>query len=273
MRTIAHISDLHFGSEDRAVAPALVADLLALSPSLLVVSGDLTQRARTSQFQAARRWLTQLPFPQLIVPGNHDVPLFDAVRRFLCPYSRYRSFISDQLNPWFEDEELAVLGLNTARALTWKSGRISRQQIELVSKRFSIVPEEKFNVLITHHPFIPPPGHEATGIDLLGRAAEALPAIDSSSIDLLLAGHLHNGYTGDVRSYYPAAKRSVIVVQAGTAISNRHRGEPNGYNLLRLEREWIQITVRCWNGSAFHPEAPLDYRLVRQEWRVERSAL
>src|SRR5688500_321214 len=101
MRVLAHISDLHFGTEDASVAAGLVAELRQVNPALVVVSGDLTQRARGKQFRAARAYLEQLPSPQLVVPGNHDVPLYDVVRRFLFPLTRYRKYITANLEPWF----------------------------------------------------------------------------------------------------------------------------------------------------------------------------
>src|SRR3954469_19108949 len=111
MRTIVHLSDLHFGRLDRRVVAPLVAAIRAIAPDLVAVSGDFTQRARASQFVEARDFLQTLPFPQLVVPGNHDVPLFDVARRFLRPLARYRRFIADDVEPMFIDEEIAALGL------------------------------------------------------------------------------------------------------------------------------------------------------------------
>lgn len=273
MRTVAHISDLHFGAEDQTLTEALLRDLLSLAPSVVLVSGDLTQRARCGQFEAARRWIGELPYPKLVVPGNHDVPLYDFARRFLSPFGRYRKFISNELNPFYEDDDLAVLGLNTAHSLTWKSGRISTQQMMLIERVFRGVPAWKFKLLVTHHPFIPPPGEQTSGIDLVGHAAAALAVIDASCVDLLLAGHLHSGYTGDVRTYYPETKRSIVVAQAGTAISHRLRGQVNGYNVVRLEGEEMQIIVRSWNGNEYVPQMPVNYKLVKEEWRLQRGAV
>src|SRR5436190_16940942 len=98
MRTIAHISDLHFGRLDPPVAEGLVADLADRKPSLLVVSGDFTQRAREGQFRAAADFLKRLPTPQLLVPGNHDIPLYNLIRRFFFPLDRYRRIIGDELS-------------------------------------------------------------------------------------------------------------------------------------------------------------------------------
>ena len=267
MTVIAHISDLHFGTEEPALATALLRDLKLIEPSLVAVSGDFTQRARVNQFRAACTYLDQIPFPRIAVPGNHDIPLYDVFRRFLSPLTRYRRYIHPDLNPWHEDEEVAILGLNTARSLTWKSGRISLEQISLIRNRFGAAGRSRFRVIMTHHPFIPPPGDTEAGIDLVGRAALALPVIDECRIDLLLAGHLHHSYTGDVRTYYPATNRSVIVAQAGTAISCRRREQPNGYNVIIFDDNRMAIAVRSWDGSVFLETAQITYDLVGQEWK------
>jgi 3',5'-cyclic AMP phosphodiesterase CpdA len=114
MRTIAHISDVHFGRTDPAVVEGLVQDLSSRHPSVLVVSGDFTQRARARQYRAAAEFLKRLPTPQLVVPGNHDIPLYDIIRRFFFPLNRYRKYITKDLRPVYQDEELFVLGINTA---------------------------------------------------------------------------------------------------------------------------------------------------------------
>jgi 3',5'-cyclic AMP phosphodiesterase CpdA len=271
MKCIAQISDLHFGTEDGAIAEALRADLRLHQPSLLAVSGDLTQRARAKQFLAAREFLASLTTPQIVVPGNHDIPLFDVFRRFLSPLGRYRRYISPVLNPCYEDSELIVVGINTARSLTWKSGRISAVQIEEIRRRMCPGGGSRFKVVMTHHPFLPPPGDTEHAIDLVGRAAQALPVLDECGVDLLMAGHLHHGFSGDIRTYYPAATRSIVVVQAGTAISRRIRTEPNGYNLLRLDRTTIDIEVRAWNGSVFAREKRAVYRLHEKEWVLQKA--
>lgn len=271
MRCIAQISDLHFGTEDPALAAGLIEDLRAQDPSLIAVSGDLTQRARGSQFRAAKAFLDQLPQPQIVVPGNHDVPLFDLFRRFLSPLGRYRRIISNVVDPCYEDSEIVMLAINTARSLTWKSGRISLDQIAMIRAKMAGNEGDRFKILMTHHPFIPPPGDPVHAIDLVGRAAIALPVLDQCGVDLLIAGHLHHGYTGDVRTYFPATSRSIVVVQAGTAISRRVRTEPNGYNLLRLDKTTIDIEVRGWNGTAFVKDKRAVYRLKDKEWALQKT--
>jgi 3',5'-cyclic AMP phosphodiesterase CpdA len=209
VRTIAHLSDLHFGTEERAIVRGLLDDLGRRAPALVVVSGDLTQRARRAQYRAARAFLDRLPAPWLAVPGNHDVPLYDVVRRLVDPLGRYRRFISGDLTPEYHDDEMTVIGLNSARAFTWKSGWLSSEQIAHLERRVCPLAPERFTVIVTHHPFIPPPGEAHAGITLLGGAEDTLRVLDRCEADLLLAGHLHRGYSGDVRSYYPATSRSI----------------------------------------------------------------
>lgn len=264
MRTIAHISDLHFGAADLPVAEGLLEDLTALAPALVVVSGDLTQRARRRQFAAARDFLARIPFPLLLVPGNHDIPLYDVARRFLRPLNRYQRYITSDLMPLFRDEELAVLGINTARSATWKNGRISLAQIQDIRRVFCSVPAQLFKVMVTHHPFVPPPNDPSPA--LVGRGPLALEALQACGVELLLAGHLHIGYSGDVTAQYLAMRRSILVAQAGTAISLRRRGEANAYNLIRIDLPHLQITVRGWNGEKFGDVLRTDYVKRGSQW-------
>ena len=267
MRKIAHISDMHFDTEKAIIAAGLIEDIKNVSPDLVVVSGDLTQRARNKQFINARNYLQKLPYPQLVIPGNHDIPLFDIFNRFIFPLKRYKKYISGNLQPLFVDEEIAVLGVNTARSLTLQNGRISPEQIEGIEKALCPIDNSKFKIIVTHHPFIPPPGEP--GISLVGRSIKALKIIDKCYVDLLLAGHLHHGYSGDVRLYYPSQKRSVISAQAGTAISRRLRREPNAYNVITILNNNIQIEIRVWNGKKFNKSIFTSYILRNSEWIIE----
>jgi 3',5'-cyclic AMP phosphodiesterase CpdA len=267
LRTTAHISDLHFGTELPAVAAGLRADLAANPPTLLVVSGDLTQRARSRQFKQASEYLATLPSPQLVVPGNHDVPLFDVARRFLAPLTRYRRHINEHLDTVFDDGELCVIGLNTARSLTWKSGRLSLEQIAWLQAKLAAT-KARFKVVVTHHPFIPPPAADSNqhGIDLVGRATRAMQVLDAGHVDLLLAGHLHHGYSGDTRTQYPAHARAMISAQAGTAISGRVRRDPNGYNRITFDRYRLVIEVRTWRDGAFTSLRTSEFRRGDNGW-------
>ncbi|HET7747694.1 MAG TPA: metallophosphoesterase family protein [Vicinamibacteria bacterium] len=268
LRTIAHISDLHFGREDPPVVEALLADLAARGPSLVAVSGDLTQRARAGQFRAAREFLDRLPAPTVVVPGNHDIPLFDVLRRAVRPIARYRAHITDDLAPFWRDDVIAVLGVNTARPSLWKDGRISHAQIALMRERFCSVPEGVLKVLVTHHPFVPAPADPAPAT--VGRGREALLAAEECGVDLLLAGHLHKGFLGDVGAHYVAVRRSILVAQAGTAVSLRTRDEPNTYNWIVVEPPGsLHFEVRAFGTGGFRTLESARYARVDGRWRRE----
>ena len=130
MRVIVHLSDIHFGRVDPATIEPLASAITRRSPDLLAVSGDLTQRARRREFAAARSFLDALPFPRLVIPGNHDVPLHNVFTRFLTPLARYRRAITDDLSPVHRDDEMIVVGVNTARSWTWGEGRINAKQVD-----------------------------------------------------------------------------------------------------------------------------------------------
>jgi len=274
MRTIAHISDVHFGRTDPAVVEGLVKDLSERKPTLLVVSGDFTQRARRRQYAAAAAFLKRLPSPQLVVPGNHDIPMFDIIRRFFFPLSRYRKYITDNLRPAYQDEELFVLGINTARSFTHKSGWISEEQLLDVKLRICPLPPNVFKVVVTHHPFIPPP--RDPGADVIRRGVEYVDELEDCGVDLLLAGHLHLAYHDDLRSHYKSAKRSILSVQAGTATSTRRRGEPNAYNWITLSpgpQGLCTVAVRAWNAKrgCFEESLVTRYNRVDGQWAREQQ--
>lgn len=251
MRRIAHISDLHFGRIDPAVVEALLADIGRLRPDLVVISGDLTQRARRSQFYAARDFLARLPGRHMVVPGNHDIPVFNLLARFSRPFSAYRHFVSRELNPYWQDDEIAVLGLNTARSmiLDFAEGRVNRLQMERAAEVFRTAGHGRFKIVFTHHPFLPPP--DAPNTRLVGRARRALAAIEAAGVDLLLAGHLHRAYAGDIMGHHTHMERSILVAQASTATSTRLRREPNAYNLITIDPPTLDIEIRSWEGARF----------------------
>lgn len=264
MRTIAHISDLHFGTEDLGREEALVEDVHGLRPSVVAVSGDLTQRARRSEFAAARAFLSRLPVPRVVVPGNHDIPLFDLARRFLAPLARYHEFIDAEVDPFFHDGEIALQGINTARPSAWKEGRVSEAQIADLRRRLCGLPAGHFKVMVTHHPFAPPGSRAESAV---GRARRALEAAAECGVELLLAGHLHTGYTADVRAAHVGFAKSMIVAQAGTALSRRRRDEPNAYNLVTIDAPRVEVEVRAWTGRRFEAAAATAYRKEGEEWR------
>ena len=244
MRTLVHLSDLHFGRTDDSLIEPLIACVAQIKPDVVVVSGDLTQRARTQQFKDARSFLDRLPSPQIVVPGNHDVPLYHVLHRALQPYTKYRRYISDDLEPLYSDEEIVVLGVNTARALTIKGGSISEQQIARVYERFSPFGAGIVKIIVTHHPFDLPEGHDDANI--VARASQAMQGFASCGVDLFLAGHTHIVHAGSTAARYKLDGHAAVVVQAGTATSTRGRGELNSFNVVRVDRSSIGVEQLTW---------------------------
>ena len=267
MRTIAHISDLHFGRTDPPVVEGLIEDLGGRTPDVLVVSGDFTQRARRKQYAQAAGYLGRLPTPQVVVPGNHDIPLYDVIRRFFFPLQRYRKYITKDLRPVYSDDELFVLGINTARSFTHKSGWISEEQLLDVKTRVCRQPPGVFKVVVTHHPFIPPPRDPRA--DVIRRGPAYIDEMEDCGVDMLLAGHLHLAYHDDLRSHYKAAKRSILSVQAGTATSTRRRNEPNAYNFITINPDHVTIAVRAWDGKQFADSDVDHFSRVEGIWQME----
>ena len=269
MRLIAHISDLHFGRTDPRVVEGLVAELNDDPPHLVIASGDFTMRARISEYLAARNFLGQLVSPWLAVPGNHDISLYRLFQRFFHPFARYRRFIAPVTEPTYLDDEIAVIGLNTARRwapeLDWSHGRISRSQIARTEARLAALPQDRFRIVVAHHPFLPPPWEPETR--MVGRAEDALALFARHDVRLVLAGHLHRGYIrvvepvirdGEVVGERPAAPGmatppGLIVVQAGSATSTRLRNEANAYNRIVVEDGAATIEPRTWTGAGVAP--------------------
>lgn len=235
MRTVAHLSDLHFGRVDERIAVALLTGVRRLSPDLVAISGDLTQRARRGQFRQARAFLSSIPHTCVIVPGNHDVPLFNVFARFVDPLGGFKRYITPNLHPSFSTPDLVVAGINTTRSLTVKDGRVRHEDLAHVQRVFSTAEERAVRIVVGHHPF-DDPSH-----------VETLTALGT---DVFLTGHLHVSYTGCTAARYSAAGRSAIVVEAGTAISTRVRGEANGFNVLRVEPDRVEVSTFRWQDES-----------------------
>ena len=271
LRIIAHLSDLHFGRVDAAVLPALAAALAAARPDLLVVSGDLTQRARAREFRDARRFLDTLPYPRLVVPGNHDIPLYNVLSRWLDPFRRFRHYIDPALEPLFVDAEMAVAGITTVRAGTVKNGRINRRQTALIARQLAHEGSGITRIVVTHHPF-DLPAH-ASPDDLIGRSQPAMAAFAESRVDMVLSGHLHGSLTSDSVVRYGNQHRQILLVQAGTATSTRRRGEENCFNIIALRHPQVSISRMAWDIEAhcFKPAGADVFRRNGDAWRRERA--
>ena len=263
MRTVAHLSDLHFGRVDHAVLEPLRRCVAGLEPHVVVISGDLTQRAKPEEFREARRFLDTLPFPQIVVPGNHDVPLYNVFQRFFAPLAKFRRYISADLAPAYIDEEIAVVGVNTARSLVFKGGRINEEQIEYLRARLCNLDKSVSKMVVTHHPFDLPEDWDSS--DIVGRARMAMQALARCGVDILLAGHAHTSHAGEAMAGYKIGGHASLIVQAGTATSTRGRGETNSFNALRVSAHEATVERYSWDPAAG------DFRLSKRE-TFERAA-
>ena len=248
MRTLVHLSDLHFGRVNHVVAEALRHTVSDLCPDVLVVSGDFTQRARSWQFRAARAFLDSLPQPQLIVPGNHDVPLHNVFARFLTPLRNYRRHITDDVRPSYLDEEIALIGTDTTRSFTIGGGGIRKRELHRIRNLLKEIAPSVVRVLVAHHPFDEP--HAGTAFGRARPGPEAVEQLASEGIDVFLTGHLHVTFAGPTAKRYNIGGRSAIIVEAGTAISTRVRGEPNAFNVLRIDHGRIAVEHRVWQAQS-----------------------
>lgn len=242
MGRIAHLSDLHFGREQAALIEPLATAVNALDVDLVAVSGDLTQRARTSQFQAARRFLDKLVAPVMVVPGNHDVPLHNVAGRWLRPWQRYRRWITDDLSPVHRASDMVVAGLNSVDPFAWQRGRIGTRMVRHACRAFRGLGDECARVVVLHHPLEHLPGERKT------RPVGADAAIDglaACGTQIVLAGHLHSWRAA------PFARldggHGMLQVQAGTGLSDRLRGEENDFNLLDVSARSVTISRHVWD--------------------------
>ena len=267
MRSLVHLSDLHFDCVDATVVGPLIEAVNRLKPDLIAVSGDLTQRARSGQFRAARTFLDALPQPQIVVPGNHDVPMHNVFARFMQPLNKYRRFITADLRPSYADEEIVAVGVNTARSLTIKGGRINAEQVAWIREKLCAYADEIVKIVVTHHPFDVPEGHDDH--DLVGHSRMAMEALAGCGADLFLAGHLHVSHTGQTAQRYQIRGHSALVVQAGTATSTRGRGETNSFNLLHLDHPSIIVERFEWRPAltAFAPVKKERFQDTVEGWK------
>jgi 3',5'-cyclic AMP phosphodiesterase CpdA len=266
LRTLVHLSDLHTGRVDPAILGPLTATINEARPDLVVFSGDLTQRATRTQFREARAFLDALTAPYLVIPGNHDVPLWNVARRFVTPLARYKQFITTDLEPAFQDEEIIVVGLNTARSFTLGEGRINRSQVAAALRRLQAAPPGVIRIVVTHHPFDLPPGVEERR--LLGRARMAMAEFAAAGAELFLSGHLHLSHVSHSAERYRIAGHSALIVQAGT-VSMRGRGEEPSFNILRLDGRRLSLGRLVWNPAAnrFQSVAAGEYKLEPDGWK------
>ncbi|MCU1259080.1 MAG: metallophosphoesterase [Bryobacterales bacterium] len=254
MRRIVHLSDLHFGWNESKLVKSLSALVTDARPDLTVFSGDFVEHATRAEFQQARAFIQALPEPMLMVPGNHDLPFYNYPRRVRQGLRLYREYITGDLTPFYADEEVAVLGLNTARLWPIRGGSISAEQVREVEARLCPVRGGVVRILVTHHPFDLPQQYGARSLVKHGRAALTRLAC---CLDVLLAGHMHIGASGRVADRFQTPNGSLVFAQAGTAISKRYKGERNSFNVIEIDGRLIRIRKYSWDADQSAYEATI----------------
>jgi 3',5'-cyclic AMP phosphodiesterase CpdA len=219
-------------------------------PDLVVLSGDLTQRAKPEQFKQAREFVDRIPVPTLTVPGNHDVPLYRIWERIFNPYGCYKKYFSPEMEPVYRDDEMLVVGINTAFGWTIKDGRITIRRLLEVEQLLSATPETVFKVVVAHHHMIPPPNFGTQRV--LANAYEAIDLFSRAGVDLILSGHLHQAYIGNSEEFYPKGRPPVVILHSGTTTSNRGRGgerERNTCNWIQFDGKSMVVSHYRWHHS------------------------
>jgi 3',5'-cyclic AMP phosphodiesterase CpdA len=243
VRQILHVSDVHFGPPHLPeVAEGVLALVAERRPDLVVLSGDLTQRARPEQFREARAWVDRIPVPTLAVPGNHDVPLYRFWERIFAPFAAYRRHFDADLEPVFRDEELLVVGINTAYNWTWKDGRITLARLVELAELLAAAPDPLLKVVVAHHHLIPPPAFGTQRV--LANAFEAIDRFSSAGVDL---------YIGNSEEFYPKGRPPVVILHSGTTTSRRGRGSEragNTCNWVLADADSMAVSHLRW-----HPDA------------------
>lgn len=260
MPTFVHISDLHFGREQPAVIEGWLQATAELKPDLIIISGDLTQRATDDQYAAAKQFLDSLPWPYFVIPGNHDLSATDWLERFFDPWKKWKEHLQTPLEPSLQTENYSLIGVNTARAagwyFDWSRGQISHEQIATVQQGFQGSPANQLKIVVAHHPFWLPQDSEYR--DLVERRDAAIEAFQAVGVDLILSGHVHSAYTQIIQG--------VLIVHSGTTFSNRLGAQKNSFNVIRGDHTHLTVDFMHWKGGQFQCSEQRDFQRNNGVW-------
>lgn len=248
MSVVLHLSDTHFGTEKPEVTAALLQVAQEVQPDIAILSGDVTQRARRDQFAAARRFLDALAAPvKLVIPGNHDIPLFNIFARVFNPYGNYRRVFGSDLEPQFSNQDVMVIGVNATRPWRHADGEVSAKQIARISQKLQRASPGQLRIVAVHQPVFVERASDKE--NLLHGHQQAIKAWADAGADLILSGHIHLAYMRNLGETFPDVTRSLWTISAGTAVSSRIReGKPNSVNLIRYESKQARnCQVERWD--------------------------
>jgi 3',5'-cyclic AMP phosphodiesterase CpdA len=241
---IIHLSDLHFGTERSGVVDLLISDIKTLKPDIIIVSGDLTQRALTSQFHAAKYFLNRISTNNIVcVPGNHDISLYNLIERFFYPFSKYQRFINENLSPYYCKDDLAILGINSVTPFKPMGGFVTQQQLDYVRNFFQVNINSKIKIIVMHHNLIRSERHK-----IINDSEKIISVFADCQVNLVLSGHIHYAYIEQLRK--KTIQHNMYIVTAGTPISTR-TAAPNSFNIIELNETEFKLSVRELKDDKF----------------------
>lgn len=254
MKTILHLSDLHFGTERPGSVDALIQDCQQINPDIIIISGDLTQRATHEQYHAAKKFLNNFYDKKILcVPGNHDISLYNPIERFLYPFSKYKKYIAPDLCEHYSEADLSVLGINSVTPYKPMSGYVTDKQLQMVENYFKNQPKNGTRIVVMHHNLIRSERHK-----IINDADKILTVFANAGINIVLSGHIHFPCIESIQGKF--LHHSMYVITAGTAISTRTI-EPNSYNLLQMHEKGFNLTVRTLIGQRFENTGSKNYSI------------
>ncbi len=270
MLKIAHISDLHFGDVRPPVLAALIASLRALKPDAIVATGDVTMAGRRREFQEAKSFMAQLTAPYVVVPGNHDAPVYDLFARLFFPWRRFKTHLSTTVDPVLATRGLIVFGMNSARrvrpSVDWSKGAVSNAQLSVLHQRLKTAPQNVLKIVALHHPVVPGPGR--AGRAVVSNAAALKQVAAFGGADVVMTGHAHVADAG----IQCVGGRRLLLLAAGTATSGRLRGEAPSFNLLVGDRRALSVEIIRYHEDEFRTDRRLSFRRIDEQWSKDGGA-
>jgi 3',5'-cyclic AMP phosphodiesterase CpdA len=247
MSKILHASDLHFGKAEPDVVETFLKEIERQSPDLVILSGDFTQIGNRHEFVLARDFIRKISAPVFCIPGNHDIPRFDFVQRFIDPMRLYRDHISPSVDTAHEEEDCYVVGINTARPVVphwnWANGMISQEQVDFVYRQFRYATPGKVRIFVCHHPLVNVKGAPIDTV--VWGSSDLMRVLQAQQVDMVLTGHIHHA-----SAYRDENGKGPLMIGAASATSTRLRSQSNGYNIIRIAPDKIDIDLVQWNGTS-----------------------
>jgi 3',5'-cyclic AMP phosphodiesterase CpdA len=254
---IAHLSDIHFGGELPDAVEAAVAFLATFDPTLIIITGDLTLNGTPDEFRAAARWLSRLPTPRLVTPGNHDTPYWNLLLRAVVPFQRYSRYIGAPASASYDGSGLVARCLNSARGaqprFNWSRGAISRRDLGRLDWRSPRNGDVR--IFACHHPLMDIEGELVAGG--VRHGIEAMTDLSAAGVNLVLTGHLHNPFVRPL----PGWAADAWAIGAGT-LSRRLRGTPAGFTTITIQPDAFSVEALAWLGGGYE---------TFERWRLPRS--